>query len=204
MVLYFDIDSTLFTTNMFKKSRVEPRLLELFGVSEAVFAQADAAYFATLKKGTDFNYHEYAAFLVGAFSELQVSTLKVAALFELEELYKGMVYPEVVSLLTELKTRGYKLGIYSEGFNDFQNYKLEFTGIKNFFSPAHIHISRRKSEPKVVASLEKESLVIDDKPEYLLTLPEEIISVWINRDSKEVHQTLTTIHTLSELLVHLT
>ncbi len=201
MTIYFDIDSTLFTTNLFKKTKIDPQLEELLGVSLETLQESEKAYFTGLEKGTDFDFHNYCAFIAEKFNDVGGSASKeqLEKLFEDQALYEGMVYPDVFPTLQLLQDRGDSIGIFSEGHTDFQTNKITFTGVMTFADPTKVHIARRKLEPEVLSKLEAGAIVIDDKIEYLENLPETLTPVWINRTSEEKHSTIATIKSLEEI-----
>jgi len=202
MIVYFDIDSTVFTTHLFKKTRVDPQLSELLAVPVEVITETEKQYFTGLEKGTDFKYQEYASFLSQRVdSTNHVSEMQIIDLFENPALYTDMLYPDVLPILSELKLRGIPMGVYSEGFEDFQKNKLVFTGIFEYFEPEYVHISRRKKTPEVLARLEIDAILVDDKLEYLTGLPESSIPLMINRDSEEkTMDGVKIIHSLEEIV----
>ena len=203
MIVYFDIDSTLFTTALFMKTRINEQLVEVLGVSSEQLQQASDAYYQTIEKGTDFNYHDYAAFLADYFSDVggRGNVAQIEGLFETQSLYEGMVYPEVASVLQTLRERGVVMGIYSEGFTDLQTNKLQYTGILEYFDSNHIHMSRRKKQIEVLQKLETPSLFIDDKLEYLQDLPDGIKPILIDRESTQTqtHEGVVSIQSLEEI-----
>lgn len=202
MFVYFDIDSTLFTTALFKKTRLDEHLVEVLGVLPEQLQQLHDAYYQTIEKGTDFNYHEYARFMAKHLdhSNLVDVERQVVELFETKSVYENMIYPEVISVLESLRERGIPMGIYSEGFTDFQTNKIRFTGIFDYFDPTLVHVARRKKQLEVIQKLQTPALIVDDKQEYLTDLPDGITPIWINRTSKEVHQTIHTVHSLEEVV----
>lgn len=202
LVIYFDIDFTVFTTHLFKKTRIDPQLAELFQVPLAQISQVERTYFQGLEKSTDFNYQEYSQFLAEQFldKDNEVSSAEVEAFFENPQMYQDMLYPDVLPTLHDLRQRGCILGIYSEGFEDFQKKKIEYTGIRDFFDPAYVHIARRKKKPAVVSQLQVPSVLIDDKPEYLEGLPQGITPLLIQRETASESSTAHVIHSLEEIV----
>lgn len=203
MLIYFDIDSTVFTTHLFKQTRITPHMAELLGVRVETLLEVEKDYFRNLEKSTDFKYQDYCSFMAEAFVTVGgvASTSKLIELFETPALYEGMVYPDVIPTLQMLTDRGDTLGIYSEGFSDFQGHKITDTGLLPFFSSTHIHIARRKSEEQVLSQLESGSLLIDDKIEYLQALPEGITGLLIVRDpeKKAVDSGFEVVSSLEEI-----
>jgi len=201
MTIYFDIDSTLFTTGVFMQTKIFSAIEALLGVSNKELQQANPGYFDSLEKGTDFNFKEYSAFLAATFGkgERQVLEKEITSFFLDRKRYAGMVYPEVVETLQLLSQKGHTLGIFSEGFTNFQTNKISFADLLPFFDPNKIHISRRKMQLEVLSLLDKNAVIVDDKTEYLVGLDQTITPLWINRYSTEKHPTIKTIHSLAEM-----
>ncbi|MCA9369016.1 MAG: hypothetical protein H6773_04200 [Pseudomonadales bacterium] len=202
MLVYFDIDSTVFTTHLFKKTRIDPQLEELLGVPLEEIQQTENEYFGNLEKSTDFQYQAFASFLATTYAHVGGTAPEhvIQGLFEKPELYRDMLFSDVMPLVRELSDRGIQMGVYSEGYTDFQTNKITFTGLSDYLEPSEIVIARRKQAPEVLAKLSQPSIVIDDKVEYLETLPIEVGGVWINRKTEENHPIFATIHSLEEVL----
>ncbi len=198
MVLYFDIDSTLFDTPRFAHQLLRPQLLDCLQVAEEELRQREQTYKDTLTKTTDFLFPDYCRALASGSIEKEQQLLE---LYSNRELYQQCLYPEVIEVLTQLQQQKRVLGIYSEGFTEFQLKKLDCTDITVFFSPSHMHIARRKLDAAVVSQLKPGSIVIDDNLEYIEGLQNTPVHpVWINRVDDEVHSWARTIHTLTEVL----
>lgn len=197
MVIYFDIDSTLFNTPQFAHRYLRPQLLQVLRFSEASLLTAEKTYRDSLQKPTDFNFEEYCTVLAKAGG---TPTEQLLALFASRELYIHCLYPEVLEVLEELQKRECSLGIYSEGFTQFQQRKLEYTGIAGYFIPELVYVARRKLDPQVVEVLQPGSLVVDDNLEYIDgLLSSKATPVWINRVDDLKHEQAQTITDLTQL-----
>ncbi len=196
--MYFDIDSTLFNTPQFAHKHLRPLLLERLGLTEEHLLGAEQVYRYTLQKATDFDFVAYCGVLAKAGG---VSVEVLLELFALREIYADCLYPEVFAVLTHLQKHGVGLGIYSEGFTEFQRRKLQFTGIIDFFIPEEVHIARRKLDTQVIAKLATGSVVIDDNLEYIDGLISSAVTpVWLNRVDDTKHSSAKTITNLTQLL----
>jgi len=111
------------------------------------------------------------------------------------------LYSDTVATVTKLKENNCLLGIYSEGWDDYQINKLKLSGIYEFFDRDKIIISRNKSVFKLVEQMGN-SIVVDDWPEvinYLAQYP-QITPIWLNLLNNDKHKTAKTIHSLSEMI----
>ncbi len=114
-------------------------------------------------------------------------TLFDTKLFKESNLTEYRIYDEVESTLTMLKKQA-KLGIFSEGRQDFQKAKLQNTGIFSLFDSNLIFIVPDKFEAlrEIVSTFEnkKNIFLVDDKlsilAEVKAVLP-EMTTIWVKR-----------------------
>lgn len=113
-------------------------------------------------------------------------TLFNVGIFKKSNLKEYKNYNEVKKVLKSLSKK-LDLGIFSEGEKDFQEKKLENTGIKEFFNKNNIYILHGKnlSIKKIFKKYEKNSIfLVDDKLTILSevkTLCPFVFTVWIKR-----------------------
>lgn len=195
-VIFFDIDRTLFDAVKFK-GLVKAQICLACGVEEANYDDATIRYLSQLEETNDFNPEDFITFIAKDFG---INKQKVQNIYYGEESYSNALYSDVPMVLQDL-AQEYTLGIFSQGFTQYQLKKLEFTGIFKYFSKDQIIISRRKLEDTTLRKLGRDGAVIDDKPEVVSAVKDntEITPIWLNRlspyDLPEVH----TIHTLYDL-----
>lgn len=114
--------------------------------------------------------------------------------------YKKSLYKDVLKNLIKLKKAKYHLGIYSEGFNDYQMDKLILSGIYKYFDTDKIIIERRKMDEKIVKKMDG-TTIVDDNIEVIKYLSNflTIINIYINRIDDKKHYIFKTIFNLNEI-----
>lgn len=121
--------------------------------------------------------------------------------FDKKEIYVESLFDETVELLTKLK-KTKRLGIYSEGFTNYQTRKLEFSGIIDFFDKDLIFIKRRKLDNDSLNVIPDGATVVDDNPKVAekLNTVKGVKVVWLNmsEDKTEI-EGISTIKKLSEV-----
>lgn len=174
MIILFDIDKTLVSTNHI--SLFEPVLIEHLHLSPAQIKETRDRYYETLEKPTDFSPQEYFFHLAGRALEGVEGSPKhvqeaeqLLAQYLTTEYFGSSLYPDVVRSLERLSAE-YSLGIYSEGHQFFQQKKLELTGINHFFDQKYTYISRRKERPEYIDQLPSGAKVVDDKLSAVMAL----------------------------------
>jgi FMN phosphatase YigB (HAD superfamily) len=181
-VILFDIDYTLFNVGKYREI-VFGKLQELLPEVERVPQIANDAYEEMRKKGW-FEVNRFTQELLKRIStDLDPKIL--------EEVWKDTsflseaLYEEAEEVLRELSEKGYTLGIFSSGENDFQRSKI--AKIVHFFEEEHIHVHTLKDE-KISEIVEKykgkQVILIDD---YIPVIEKAkqadsgIITMWMKR-----------------------
>jgi hypothetical protein len=122
--ILFDIDLTLFDANLFRLN-VYPILAGAIKISLPEFNETLASYTNALEKSSDFLPNRFLRHIAKAHS------------FPFKELFNtyfhprhftDALYPDTVPALQKLFP-GRNLGIYSEGYLEFQTTKLRLSGI---------------------------------------------------------------------------
>ncbi len=177
-VIYFDIDRTLVDSVMIRELTRNGMCRELNLNRETINKIIDE-YVSTLDNKNDFNREEM----------LKHISLKTGVRYDLlknahdkPKYYVDALFDDVIPTLTKLKNDGCSLGIFSEGFTDYQMDKLKLSGIYKFFDEDKIIIVRKKLREDVVEKL-GEAIVIDDWVEvidYLKSFP-KIKTIWLDR-----------------------
>jgi phosphoglycolate phosphatase-like HAD superfamily hydrolase len=197
-IILFDFDKTVSDTNGFveKFSRV---LYKKFDIPQDRLVSILKEYNATLESTTDFRPEGFS----------QVISEKTGVNIELiqKDIFDAKNFPifgEVINVLEKLSTNN-DLGIFSEGFEDWQKKKIKLSGIWDFFDPKLMIIERRKLLPESMNKIPQQAIVIDDKKiviETLVKFRPDLKLVWINRDNDEEISTpqVTTIKNLEQLL----
>lgn len=197
-LVLFDLDKTLFDTASFMRTLLE-RWARNTAQPLSRLEQANQEYQATLSQSTDFDPQANLAHIAAA---LAVPVGLLAVELDQAPLFEAAVYPEVPSVLRQLKQTNMPLGIFSQGTLEWQQRKLSLSGLNSFFEQRYMLIEKRKVRPEIIAHFVPETMVVDDKQAVVQALTEYPVvrPVWINRLSSETWSNGPTIHSLTDLL----
>ena len=194
--ILFDIDGTLIDSvsmaEMFRK-----KIAQIIKISVDEIKELSDKYIATLKSRTDFHPFDLIKFINKTKNQTIDSN---DIFFKSKNIYKKYIYNDVVTNLDKLKNN-YNLGVFSEGFRDYQGQKI--ATLIDKFDKNLLFITRRKLDNEFLKQIPKETLIIDDKQEVVETLKQfrpDLELVWINRDGKEKIKEVRTIKSLDELI----
>ncbi|NCN45540.1 MAG: hypothetical protein COU63_02545 [Candidatus Pacebacteria bacterium CG10_big_fil_rev_8_21_14_0_10_36_11] len=196
-LILFDIDDTIINTQLLKRLQVKTMAL----ATDSPIAQIEKfrlEYLNNLESGSDFSTDDYLQKLGKKF---QVPFVELKEAFWHPRNFELCLFPEVRDVLATLRHEKYSLGLFSEGYQDFQEHKLRVNGLLEFFDSNQRHILRRKLNPTVIESLPKGTIIIDDKQsviEYLEQFP-HIVALRIVRDPQQAKELLTSRYTLLDL-----
>lgn len=196
-IIYFDIDRTLIDAVKIREN-TRTEIARESGLSREKVEEYINEYVSTLAHKNGYSYMEMLKHL-SLKSGINFEILKQA--HDKPANFSDSLYDDTILTLTKLKENNNILGIYSEGWDDYQLNKLKLSGIYKFFDSDKIIISRNKSVFKLVEQM-GQAIVIDDWPEvidYLCQYP-NITPIWFNLLNKNKHKTAKTIHSLSELI----
>jgi phosphoglycolate phosphatase-like HAD superfamily hydrolase len=197
-IILFDWDDTLFSKVEYKKN-LRDNLARICEVSKEEIFRVEDEYFESLERSDNFQIEKF----VDVFRKKFNKKIKLED-FSSDKLniYSVALFPEVIAVLNELKKNGFKLGIYSQGFTNFQKIKIESSGIKDYFDENFIFISRDKTDPEFIATLLDGAIIIDDKKEVVEKLKTDgrFDLFWINRKNDEIIEGATTVKNLNEFV----
>jgi len=195
-IILFDIDYTLLDTSVSKRYYRE-KISKLANVSIDDFILVEQEYKKKDSGFTDFHPDDYIEHVCKFYN---LNEKSVRELFFSDDNFKDALYDDVVPTLKTLSDK-FNLGIFSEGFEDFQLTKLHKSGIMNFFEKDLTFIFRRKLEESSLALLPYNCFVVDDNPSVVeaLAKTDNFKTFWLNRKSNEKDLVCTTIHGLKEL-----
>lgn len=195
----FDIDKTLFDTSRFK-NKFNNICTNEFHIGKETLDNYHNQYIRTLESTTDFDFFNY-------ISRLQVNfkidqNLVNECLKNNKLIFSDSMFEDVLPALRTLSGTGIALGIFSEGYRDFQLQKLIYADILHLFDKDLIFISRRKMNNESISQIPTNSLIVDDKLEVIQGLENKIHGIWLNRDKRKTInvKNVTVIHTLIDLL----
>lgn len=195
--IFFDIDRTLVDS-------VKIRELTRGGMCRELNLDRDKIniiidkYISSLGHKNDFCREEMIKVISGE-TGIKYEILKTA--HDRPEYYREALYDDVEATLKRLKVGGFVLGIYSEGFEEYQMDKLKLSGIYKRFDPEKIIIEKRKLKEEVIEKM-GEAMVVDDNIEVTeyLTGFSKITPIWLNRIDKRRDEKIGTIWNLKELI----
>lgn len=199
-IILFDIDNTLIDT---KKLSIlaYTDIARQTGKSFEEISELKDKYKDSLEVNTDFYPNRLMDFLIKKIGQ------PIDNPFDKKEIYVESLFGETIEILTKLK-QSKRLGIYSEGFTDYQTQKLEFSGIIDFFDKDLIFIERRKLDDDSLKKLRKipdRVTVVDDNSKVVEKLgqTERFQTVWLNLKmlNTDGNKDKITIGSLSELAV---
>lgn len=195
-IILFDIDYTLLNT-LISKENCRSKLSKFLNVSIEDFSAVVKGYLRKDAEFTDFNPEDYLDYISRKYN---VSTRDVGKVFFDDENFKNTPYPEVVPLLEAL-SENYRLGIFSEGLEDFQLLKLHKSGLLPYFGQEITFIFRRKLTQESFNLLPRGCFVVDDNYFVIEALCKAgpFKPIWLNRKTKEKHPDCETVFDLTNL-----
>lgn len=192
-IVLFDIDNTLIDTKKLSLLAYTDIVKQTGKTFEEISKLKDE-YKDSLEFNTDFYPDRLMDFLVKKIGQ------PIDNPFDKKEIYVESLFEETIGLLTKLK-KTKRLGIYSEGFTDYQTKKLEFSEIIDFFDKDLIFIKRRKLDNDSLNVIPDGATVVDDNPKVAEKLDtiKRIKAVWLNMFKDEIFEGISTIKKLSEV-----
>ncbi|MFA5749959.1 MAG: HAD hydrolase-like protein [Candidatus Shapirobacteria bacterium] len=192
-VILFDIDNTLIDTKKLSFLAYTD-IAEQTGLSLEKIIKIKNKYKSTLEKNTDFYPDDLINFLEKKTGQ------KIDNSFDKKDFYLESLFEGTVDILKKLQKTN-KLGIYSEGFTDYQTKKLEFSGIIDFFDKDLIFIKRRKLDKDSLNEIPDGATVIDDNPKVIKKIRKikRIKTVWFN---KKISKGMEEVETIMRLKIN--
>lgn len=195
--IYFDIDHTLFDSSKLGLLFYQELSKQLdLSVEEIIKIQNE--YRTTLKSHTDFYPEDFFKYIYKSLGKNYSNFINP---IDKAELYQKSIFEETIEVLKVLKNT-YRLGIFSEGYTDYQNRKMKYSGIIDYLDKDLIIISRRKLNEEDIKKIETGSIVIDDDKEVVKQLKNygHFETVWLNRkNDQEMIENVAMIKSLDEL-----
>lgn len=194
--ILFDIDRTIFSTSKFKENILK-HFAQALNETEEKIAEAVKEYDATLPSRDHVHPNDMASHIAKKFGknekELQDGFWKATHIFS------NSMFDDTIHALEKL-SKTHRLGVFSQGIDDYQMAKLVSGNIHHFFDKNLIFISRNKTHPDVLSKIPSGSIVLDDKAEVLDNLLKMHRPVWLNRLTEDKHPVHPTVHNLHEFL----
>jgi len=196
-IILFDIDNTLIDTSNLS-SQIDEQIISNFSIPRDNFIWAKDEYYSQIKVPTRFNPQNYCAHIATSFD---LDLEKIETIFNQSKYYINSLFPDTKLGLSKLSL-DYTLGIFSEGYEDFQLKKLKLSDIYSYFNPNLIFVFRDKLKESNLTKLPTGSLIVDDKEsvvEKILNI-KNLSILYINRESKIINKTnIVTINNLANI-----
>lgn len=196
--ILFDIDYTLIDCDIIKKRPIE-NIVNNFGIEIGKINEARDKYYEGLKSTSDIDPDQ----LLGVIQkQIGVPLVELKKIYYDPTIYIESLYPGVVETIEKINLEKFQLGVFSEGRDYYQKFKLEASGLLPYFEQKLMFVKRRKKSPQYIRSLPKNSIVVDDRLDVVNVLMESawVNPIWINRVDKKVNPDIKTIFNLIELL----
>jgi FMN phosphatase YigB (HAD superfamily) len=157
--ILFDIDYTLIDCDIIKKRPIE-NIAKNFGIEIGKINEARDKYYEGLKSTSDIDPDE----LLGVIQkQIGVPLVELKKIYYDTAIYIESLYPGVIETIEQINLEKFQLGVFSEGRDYYQKFKLEASEILPYFDQKLLYVKRRKKSPQFIRSLPKGSLVIDDR-----------------------------------------
>lgn len=210
-IILFDIDYTLFNTDLFR-DLTYPQLRN-------ILEQEDTPQYHAVIKEVERSLIKEGGYEPVAFATLLSEVLKIPAkrneieqLFYSKELYEQCLYPDVTFVIQQLsKSEDVQLGIVSKGEQTFQKRKIE--ALRLYFIEKNIFISEDKNseiQKMKDAYRNNQAIIIDDSQVFLHEVQEtwdQAYTVLMERENRYERRVdvkdfvpEATIHALDEVL----
>lgn len=199
-ILLFDIDYTLFDTDIFRNiSLIE--IATQYRLEESAVRQ----FYATYREGTQapigINMKHFTEHIGKEFG--LSPDLLFATVMHTEKLYRNSLYPDTLSTLT-LLAKDYSLGIFSQGYREFQENKLKQCGIYPFFAEEYTFIFPDKTLSSALKTLPENAVIIEDKLSVVQMINPPRMAVHMDRSgTKEYTPRVDSLAELPSLLTRL-
>jgi len=192
-IVLLDIDNTLIDTKKLSLLAYMD-ITKQTGKSFEEISKLKDEYKDSLEFNTDFYPDRLMDFLVKKIGQ------PIDNPFDKKEIYVESLFEGTIDMLKKLQKTN-KLGIYSEGFTDYQTRKLEFSGIIDFFDKDLIFIKRRKLDNESLNVIPDGATVVDDNRKVVEKLDtlKRIKPVWLNMSNDETIEGISTIKNLNEV-----
>lgn len=180
-IILFDLDRTLFDTDWFGV-RMRQILEEMTGFKYEVIQARIDVYKNGLESNLWFDFRE----LVKDFADSDEEYSKIVHAFVSDQT-AFRVYDDVRDCLSNLKDKGYTLGIFSEGVEWFQEIKLDKIGIRKYLGSELLFIGLNKRTKEFLDQIPEGAVIVDDNPEVIEVLENDgrFVPVWLNRKGLE-------------------
>jgi phosphoglycolate phosphatase-like HAD superfamily hydrolase len=180
-ILLFDIDYTLFNTDIFRNKIIEETLSQ-FKLDEKRVRKFYFEYERNINTPVGINIKHFTEEIGKEFN--LSPELLFSIMMDRKRLYLESLYPDTITTLT-LLSKKYLLGIFSQGYRSFQENKLKQCGIISYFKQEYIFIFPDKTLDSVLKTLPKNAIIIEDKLSVVQLIKFPLRAIHINREDKK-------------------
>ncbi|MDP2649290.1 MAG: HAD family hydrolase [bacterium] len=192
-IVLFDIDYTLYDVSHFDKNFYK-KLEKIVNIDEDIIRKKSIEFIKQVIEEENYlNIDKYLNLLLEFFGEHKKKKDVKKILYN-ELFFKNGFYQEVEKTLNYLKKIA-KIGIFSQGDEEFQWAKIDQSGLKHFFDKNIIYIKHNKIQ--FTSFLKKkhandEIFLVDDNPNVIFRVKDKmpyIFTIWIRRGKfAEMHK----------------
>lgn len=197
-ILLFDIDYTLFDTDIFRSTSLREIALRCNLDGKRV-----REFYAEYRKGDQnpagINMKHFAEQIGKEFNLSPTSLFSIV--MDTQKLYRDSLYSDVIKILTIL-SKEYPLGVFSQGYREFQENKLKQCGIISYFKKEYIFIFPDKTLSSVLSSLPENAVIIEDKLSVVQKINPPLIAIQMDRSNTQKYS--PSVASLAELPALLT
>jgi len=193
-ILLFDIDYTLFNTDVFRNKIIEETLAQ-FKLDEKRVRKFYFEYERNIHTPVGINIKHFTE-QIGKEFNLSPELL-FSIMMDRKRLYLESLYPDTISTLKLLSKRC-QLGIFSQGYRSFQENKLKQCDIISYFKRKYIYVFPDKTLESVLKTLPENAIIIEDKLSVVQLIKSPLKAIHINRKEGQSTHFLS-INTLAEL-----
>lgn len=180
-ILLFDIDYTLFDTDIFRGTSLKEIALRCNLDGKRV-----REFYAEYRKGDQnpagINMKHFTE-QIGKEFNLSPEFL-FSIVMDTQKLYLDSLYPDAVATLA-LLSKEYPLGIFSQGYREFQENKLRQCGIMPYFKKEYIFIFPDKTLSSVLNTLPENAVIIEDKLSVVQKINPPLIAIQMDRSNTQ-------------------
>lgn len=182
-VILFDIDYTLFDTEIFREKLYDSISLALGIEKDKLTDKQQDAIRSIRSEVGYFHPEKFSHYLALSLNREKDEDKILKAIFKPENFLK-VYYRETESVLKSLSGK-LPLGVFSKGYSSLQKEKIK--KLKKFLEDKHIHISTNKFEslPEILNKYKDKTLyIVDDALDVLHNakqLSSSVITIWIKR-----------------------
>jgi len=166
-IVLFDIDHTLFNTELFRKTLYKD-LANGLGLTDSEQLEViNNKYYETKNI---FGYFKPEDFLkaILKISKSNINLKNLRAIFHENRSYHSFIFPDVKKTFLDLDKKNVQIGIFSTGETAYQKIKIE--SLKNYLKENHVHIAPNKFKAiKDTFDIYKtyQTYLVDDFPQIL-------------------------------------